>query len=229
MRKRKTNFKRSKHIITLIVRTRNIFCKGFKENSLHKQKNIFLDLRKNLLRDAGVKEIAYALQRSTSLVHLDISSNELGIKSGSELFKALAVNQSLTSLNISSYHIQSKNRITEKGMKKIVPLLQINKILCILNLSGNRICVEGLKYIAMGIKGNNTLLSLNVSQNEIQGSDTCTEYLKGIVADSKLIEFDISDNPIGNKCFDGFAENISDSGVSLKRLYCLSIGITSMF
>lgn len=185
-----------------------------------------MDLRKNSIGDLGVFEIALAIRQTTSLVHLDLSSNELGAKGGVELFKALAVNESITSLDISSHEGLHRNHIGEKGAKNIGKVLEKNKILSILNLSGNGIRIEGLSYIAAGMAGNNTLVSLKIAQNDIQGNSQCVAYFKSLVIQSKLLELDISENPLGNNCMEDFAQILGNAGMSLKRLFCSNIGIS---
>ena len=187
-----------------------------------------LDLRKNTLGDSGIAELSQTLKYSNSLVSVDFSSNELGPKGGSELFKALAVNESITGVDISSQEGLHRNHVGGRGLKRLVQVLQFNKILSILNLSGNTIKVEGLAYIAEGIKGNYTLESLKVSQNEIQGNPQCVQCLKTMFIESKLKELDISDNPLGNACIEGLALTLGSAATYIKRFYCANIGINCM-
>jgi Ran GTPase-activating protein (RanGAP) involved in mRNA processing and transport len=185
-----------------------------------------LDLRKNPIGDSGVTEIASSLKYSNSMVHVDFSSNELTAKGGRELFKALRTNESIISVDISSHEGLHRNHLGERGVKKLMNVLKTNKILTILNLSGNGIKVEGLSYITEGLSKNNTLLSLKISQNEIIGSPQSFACLKSLIIESKLIELDISDNPLGNPCIESIAQVIGGAGTSLKKLYIANVGIT---
>eukprot|EP00831_Metopus_contortus_P013551 TRINITY_DN15503_c0_g1_i1.p1 TRINITY_DN15503_c0_g1~~TRINITY_DN15503_c0_g1_i1.p1 ORF type:complete len:275 (-),score=46.65 TRINITY_DN15503_c0_g1_i1:78-902(-) len=97
-----------------------------------------IDLRKNSIGDAGIAELSAALKYTTSLVHLDVSSNELSYKGGCELFNAILHNESITSLDVSSHEGLHRNNIGMKGVKALIPVLQKNKILTILNLNGNK-------------------------------------------------------------------------------------------
>ncbi len=190
------------------------------------RKMTHLDLRKNVLGDEGLAEIALALRCSASLVHIDLSSNDLGAKGGSQLFKALAANDSITSVDVSSHEGLHRNHLGEKGVKRLVSVLQHNKILSILNLSGNGLKMEGLAYVAEGVAGNSTLMSLKIAQNEIAGSPQCVQHLKTILIESRLIELDISDNPLGNACVDALGQIIGNSGMTLRKLYMTNTGFT---
>jgi Ran GTPase-activating protein (RanGAP) involved in mRNA processing and transport len=170
--------------------------------------------------------MAPAIKYSTSLVHLDLSSNELTAKGGAELFKSLTVNESIVSLDVSSHEGLHRNHLATKGVKWLTQVLKHNKILTILNLSGNSIKIEGLAYIAEGIAGNNTLLSLEIAQNEIQGSPQCVQLLKTIITESKIKELNISDNQIGNSSMESLSQNLANTSMALQRLYASNVGIT---
>jgi Ran GTPase-activating protein (RanGAP) involved in mRNA processing and transport len=182
-----------------------------------------------VIGDEGIAEIAQAIKYSLSLVHVDLSSNGFGYKGGNKLFKALAVNESVTSVDVSSKRGMNKNRIAAKGMKWIVPMLKHNKILSIIDLSGNTIKTEGLAFIAEGMVKNVTLMSLKVGYNEIQGNPETLKYLKAILLHSKLIELDISGNPLGNKCAEGMFGILTSEKTILKRLICSNIEIDCKF
>lgn len=48
-------------------------------------------------------------------------------------------------------------------------MLQVNKFLMILNLSGNYIGDAGVKGMCLGLRKNQTLLELNLANNDISG------------------------------------------------------------
>ena len=177
-----------------------------------------------MIGDEGIAEIAQAVKYSFSLVHLDLSSNGFGYKGGNKLFKALAVNESVTSIDVSSKRGVNKNRITARGMKWVTPMLKHNKTLSIIDLSGNAI-KEGLAFIAEGIIGNVTIMSLKIGYNEIQGNAETLKYLKAILLHSKIIELDISGNPLGNKCAEGMFGFLTSEKAELRRLICSNIDI----
>eukprot|EP00826_Nyctotherus_ovalis_P014472 TRINITY_DN14034_c0_g3_i1.p1 TRINITY_DN14034_c0_g3~~TRINITY_DN14034_c0_g3_i1.p1 ORF type:complete len:289 (+),score=34.86 TRINITY_DN14034_c0_g3_i1:526-1392(+) len=172
----------------------------------------------------GAVEVAKIIRSSLSLVHIDISSNDIGPKGATEIFKALQTNQSVTSLDMSSREGLFRNRICEQGLRKPTPTLQSNKTLTLLNLSGNSIRAAGLEKILKGLTRNHTLLSLKIASNEIEGEERTLKCLKAL-ASAKLLELDISENPLGNYCFGEFTAALCAPGCTLKFFYCASIGI----
>ena len=158
------------------------------------------------------------------MVHIDISSNDLGPKGATEIFRALQINESVISLDMSSKEGLFRNRICELGLRELVPVLENNQRLTILSLSGNSIKTSGLEKIVKGLANNHTLLSLKIANNEIEGNKRTLKALK-IIATSKLQELDISGNALGNYCFEEFTIALCSPGATLKHLYCSSISI----
>jgi Ran GTPase-activating protein (RanGAP) involved in mRNA processing and transport len=158
------------------------------------------------------------------LIHIDISSIDIGPKGATEIFRALQVNESVISLDVSSREGLFRNRISEVGLRELIPVLENNKILTMLSLSGNSIRTSGLEKVVKGLTTNRTLLSLKIANNEIEGNERSLKALKAI-ATIKLQELDISDNALGNYCFEEFTVALCSSGVTLKYLYCSSISI----
>jgi hypothetical protein len=64
-----------------------------------------------------------AVTPSKSLVHLDISSNQITSHGARSVFKALLINQSVNSLKIGTVDNVQKNKIGARGVKHLVPLL----------------------------------------------------------------------------------------------------------
>lgn len=174
--------------------------------------------------NSGAAEIARIIRSSLSLVHLDISSNDIGLKGAVEIFKALQTNQSVISLDMSSKEGLFRNRICEQGLRELTPILQSSKTLTLLNLSGNSIRVAGLERVLKGLARNHTLLSLKVAGNEIEGGERTLKCLKAL-AGARLQELDVSENPLGNYCFEEFTTALCTPGCALRFLYCASIGI----
>lgn len=183
---------------------------------------IYLSLRKNLLGDEGAIELAKVIRASYSLVHIDLASTGLRMKGGFAIFRALQKNESVISLDLSSCLGLIHNRIGQFSTEALIPVLS-KKILTILNLSGNAIKLHGLQNIAKGIIGNNTLLSLKIANNELEGGTKCLGCLKKILLESNLKEFDISDNPLGNRCFEAFINILAASSVT--KIYCCSVNM----
>ena len=107
------------------------------------------------------------LEKNNCLLHLDLSSNNIGVRGGNAIFKTLVHHQSLISLNLSSLEGVNRNRISTEGVRDIENVLKTNKFLEYLNLSGNSIKNDGVKYLMCGLNMNDTLKYLDISKNEI--------------------------------------------------------------
>ncbi len=103
-----------------------------------------------------------------SIVHLDLSSNDLSHKSGEIVFRVLEDQCSIISLDISSKQGINRNRLTDVGIQNLDRVLQKNKYLEILNLGGNSIKEKGLEIIIKGLESNTTLLTLNIGNNDLE-------------------------------------------------------------
>ncbi|TNV84842.1 hypothetical protein FGO68_gene16571 [Halteria grandinella] len=166
-----------------------------------------LSLKRNNLGDIGVKMIMKAISRSNSLVHLDLSSNAITHKGAKKIFKALMVNQSLISLSLGSTDNVQKNKVGEKGIKYLVPLLQYSQHLEFLNLSGNLLQDTGVIELCEGIIGNRTLVSLNIAKNELTGFSILK--LRDTLKTASLRELNLSLNPLGSQAIKDFAQFLS--------------------
>ena len=107
------------------------------------------------------------LKDNLTVVHLDLSSNDLSYKSGETVFKILEDQCSIVSLDISSKQGINRNRLTDQGIKNLDKVLKKNKYLEILNISGNSIKIQGLNIIIRGINNNMTLHTLNIGNNDL--------------------------------------------------------------
>ena len=113
-----------------------------------------LILARNTLRDEGISSMVPYLIRNRSLVHIDISSNDIGSEGTSIFFTAMASHKSVTSINISSPEGLNRNRIGLKGSDALRKLLKKNEILTILNLEGNSLGHEGFLNLVEGLAHN---------------------------------------------------------------------------
>jgi hypothetical protein len=74
-----------------------------------------LDLRKNLLGNKGIIELAKSINTNSSLVHIDIGSNDITFEGANSFFLSLRKHKSLTSINIANSDGLHRNRIGSKG------------------------------------------------------------------------------------------------------------------
>ena len=69
-----------------------------------------LILAKNNLQDFGLDSLLEGINQNLTLVHLDLSSNDLSHKIGEKLFKVIERHCSLISIDISSREGINRNR-----------------------------------------------------------------------------------------------------------------------
>ena len=154
-----------------------------------------LHLKKNLLGDAGVESIMRVVARSKTLVHLDISSNQLSSQGAKKVFKALLVNQSVASLSVGTMDNVQKNKLGSQGVKHLVPLLKDSQFLAILDIRGTVLTDSGLISLCEGLTNNKILRCLNLAKNDITAHGAV--FLKQALKTTLMQELDLSGNPIG--------------------------------
>lgn len=89
-----------------------------------------------------------------SIIHLDLSSNELTYKGAKKIFRSLLTNNSLISLRLGNYDGVHKNKIGYRGVKHLNSFLMISEYLQFLDLRGNLICDQGVFEMCEGLKKN---------------------------------------------------------------------------
>lgn len=129
-----------------------------------------IDLSGNNIILEGVVKLCDSLTANRSLVSINLSANNLNSDCAGILFGTLKAHPTITEINVSNGDKLHKNRIGPKGCLFLKTLLQVNKILTMLNVAGNGIGHEGMKYIIDGLQGNKILLSLNLSNNNLPAS-----------------------------------------------------------
>jgi hypothetical protein len=97
--------------------------------------------------------------RGKSVIHLDISSNNLTQKGAKKVFKELTFNESLISLAIGSVDSVSKNKIgSGSAVRQLALYLQQSVFLQFLDLQSSQLLDSGLAILSEGLKANQTLI-----------------------------------------------------------------------
>ena len=106
-------------------------------------------MSKNRLRDEGVAALASALAANTSIIHLNLASNEITAKGIQVLCQiGLSGNETLVSLDLSSIDGLSRNRLTHLGGAYLADLVkQPESNIQILKLSGTSLGNRGLDHL----------------------------------------------------------------------------------
>lgn len=157
----------------------------------------FIYLSKNLFKDEGVIKIAKSLLASLSVVHLDISSNEISPEGAKDLFDILNGHHSLASIDISSHEGLHRNRLCTIGSKALSNLIKNSQVLTCLNLSSTCIGPEGLDYLVDGLSENISLSSLNLCNNSL--GHKSIEKLAKVLTNTDIRNLDLSFNKILNE------------------------------
>ena len=187
---------------------------------VHSQRITRLDLSKNRLKDEGVAALASALAANTSLVHLNLASNEITAKGIQVLCeRGLSGNETLVSLDLSSIDGLSRNRLTHLGGTYLADLVkQPESNIQILKLSGTSLGNRGLDHLLEALQHKPNLVDLRLDQNEIVCNlDHVTKLVTLLETAKHFHTLDLSMNVVGDDCLTHLAPVFSGLK-SLKRL-----------
>ncbi|KAM9007351.1 leucine-rich repeat-containing protein 34 isoform 3-T4 [Ara ararauna] len=153
-----------------------------------------LDLRYNVLTDAGAKTMATFLQENSSLRYLNLMFNNIG-KSGAELIaKALHRNETLLHMTMTG------NKIGEKGGMFFASMLQINSTLEKLDLGDCDIGVQCLIATASALNLNKSVKAINLNRPLLfsQEEETTVHLALMLKNNSSLLELHLCKHEMKN-------------------------------
>ena len=148
---------------------------------------IKLNISKNKITDKAAGDITAAISCNTQLQELDISDNDFQATGVKIISKTLQSISTLTKLNI------SKNKITDKAANDIAAAISCNTQLQELDISDNYFRATGAKIISKTLQSISTLRKLKVSKNNITYK-AAEDIAAAISCNTQLQELDISDN-----------------------------------
>ncbi|KFO94264.1 Leucine-rich repeat-containing protein 34, partial [Buceros rhinoceros silvestris] len=117
-----------------------------------------LDLRYNLLTDAGAKHVATLLQENSSLRYLNLMFNDIGTSGAELIARALHSNEALVHLRMTG------NKIGNKGGMFFALMLQINSALEKLDLGDCDMGTQCLIEIATALTQNKSVKAVNLNR-----------------------------------------------------------------
>ena len=170
----------------------------------HSQSFYGVDVGNNHLLDSGIVKLGQCLSKNITIIHVNISSNELtpeGLRGFIDLF---VPSSTLISLDISSYNGLNRNRIGPVAAEALCNLLASSPVLTFLELNDTGLSDPGLEWIIMGMNKNSLLLKLGISSNNITAKHML-EFSK-VISTSNLQELNISGNKIGDDGCRGIAD-----------------------
>ncbi|XP_052659193.1 leucine-rich repeat-containing protein 34 isoform X2 [Harpia harpyja] len=147
-----------------------------------------LDLRYNVLTDAGAKNMATFLQENCTLRYLNLMFNDIGTSGAELIARALHRNETLVYLRMTG------NKIGNKGGMFFASMLQINSTLEKLDL-GDTDMEETTVHVALMLKNNSSLVELHLGKHEMKNFGV--ERLCGALYENSSLRYlDLSCNKI---------------------------------
>jgi hypothetical protein len=129
-----------------------------------------IDLSSNDLSDHSGSYLARILKRNTTISKLELDNNNLGPQTCAAFAEALRVNTALVHLSLDSNPL-TRNGEDYSGFVQMAKALPANSTLQSLNLWRVGAGVTGGQALAEGIRGNKTLLFCDISHNHIDMLD----------------------------------------------------------
>jgi Ran GTPase-activating protein (RanGAP) involved in mRNA processing and transport len=131
--------------------------------SLHEMKSV--DLNWAGIGDDGVKTLATALKKNTTVTELNLVNNAVGDEGASALADALKVNSSVTTIWLGG------NRIRDEGAAALADALKVNTSMTIIFLSCNNFGKLGALALADALKVNTSVTYISLYDNAIDESN----------------------------------------------------------
>ncbi|NXG74484.1 LRC34 protein, partial [Baryphthengus martii] len=153
-----------------------------------------LDLRYNVLTDAGAKHVAAFLKENSSLRYLNLMFNNIG-RNGAELIaRALHRNETLVCLRMTG------NKIGNKGGMFFASMLQINSTLEKLDLGDCDMGTRCLIAIATALTQNKSLKAINLNRPLLysQEEETTVHVALMLKKNSSLVELHLCKHEMKN-------------------------------
>ncbi|XP_075013530.1 leucine-rich repeat-containing protein 34 isoform X3 [Calonectris borealis] len=153
-----------------------------------------LDLRYNVLTDAGAKHMTTFLQENSTLRYLNLMFNDIG-SSGAELIaRALHMNETLLYLRMTG------NKIGNKGGMFFASMLQINSTLEKLDLGDCDMGMQCLIAIATALTQNKSIKAINLNRPLLysQEEETTVHVALMLKNNSSLVELHLCKHEMKN-------------------------------
>lgn len=187
----------------------------------------YINLSKNSLGDEGIYLLLKEICDSPTIVHVDVSNNDITTDGFEKIGKILEYHPSIISFDGSSYEGLHRNRLNAEGAVSLCTALKKNVILQFLSLSGISLG-DSIECLADGLSSNTSLVSIDLSNNGIAGR--CIESLSKAIIKSELKDLNLSNNKIGDEGCEFIGNMIVgayDSGCPLVKLNLSTNNITS--
>ncbi|NXI55870.1 LRC34 protein, partial [Chloroceryle aenea] len=172
-----------------------------------------LDLRYNVLTDAGAKHVAAFLQENSSLRYLNLMFNDIGASGAELVARALHRNETLVYLRMTG------NKIGDKGGMFFASMLQINSTLEKLDLGDCDTGTQCLIAVATALAQNASVKAINLNRPLLysQEEETTVHVALMLKNNSSLVELHLCKHEMKNFGVERLCEALYDNS-SLRYL-----------
>ncbi|NXY91294.1 LRC34 protein, partial [Alcedo cyanopectus] len=172
-----------------------------------------LDLRCNILTDAGAKHMATFLQENSTLRYLNLMFNDIGTSGAELMARALHRNETLVYLRMTG------NKIGNKGGMFFASMLQINSTLEKLDLGDCDMGTQCLIAIATALTQNRSVKAINLNRPLLysQEEETTVHIALMLKNNSSLVELHLCKHEMKNFGVERLCEALSENS-SLRYL-----------
>ncbi|XP_023609674.1 leucine-rich repeat-containing protein 34 isoform X2 [Myotis lucifugus] len=153
-----------------------------------------LDVRYNLISDAGLYYAAKLLQKQHNLIYLNLMFNDIGPKGGELIAKALHKNTTLKYLRMTG------NKVENKGGMCFAAMLQMNSSLEKLDLGDTDLGMQSVIAFATVLTQNQTIKAINLNRPILYGEqEESTVHLGHMLKENhSLITLHMSKHDVKN-------------------------------
>ncbi|NXT77675.1 LRC34 protein, partial [Zapornia atra] len=153
-----------------------------------------LDLRCNVLTDAGAKHVATFLQENSTLRYLNLMSNDIGTSGAELIARALHRNKTLVHLRMTG------NKIGNEGGMFFASMLQVNSTLEKLDLGDSDMGTQCLIAIATALTQNESVKAMNLNRPLLysQQEETTVHVALMLKRNSSLVELHLCKHEMRN-------------------------------
>ncbi|XP_069128994.1 leucine-rich repeat-containing protein 74A-like [Argopecten irradians] len=127
-----------------------------------------LSLSNSFLSQKDIRIMSVFLANNATILHVDISGNDIGQKGAISLAEAIHENVFITDLNVSNTNIDGK------GVHALVKALLVNRTVTKLYLSGNKLDNENTTDLTKLIQESDYITDLDLSHNELDEVVACS-------------------------------------------------------
>ncbi|KAL0236958.1 hypothetical protein PCE1_000355 [Barthelona sp. PCE] len=182
----------------------------------------------NTFQDEGTIAFAESLKTCDCMCMLDLRSNDIGPAGMAALFSSLQVNSSVVVLDVSSLTGVTRNRLGDEGCQGLAKLLEHNRTLSFLSLSGAGIALDGARLFGQGLALNDALEHLNIAATSInsRSMSEISSILQHMDDNYSLKTLILDDNRFGNVGLEHLSKFLSKFR-SLENLSLVNCGITA--